>query len=204
MIRGKCCHAIIFHSIPLLLTDRCALFQRYSLPKKKSGTSDLVLLLRTGGHQHGSKALPQLWASRCTVPSGGNGDAGSTGGMLLGGEAQRTLSNLSTFSCKSGTGSFEYKEPSLAQHGGDASAVTANAGNTNIGASSSSSNSNLNCNWSVPEMTNIPDAPSRTCAGHLPNNGGIGLIGTALLCSALPLIPLCGFVYVGLCMWMWW
>lgn len=33
------------------------------------------------------------------------------------------------------------------------------------------------CNWSVPVATNIPDAPSRTCAGHLPRGGGIGVLG---------------------------
>jgi hypothetical protein len=33
------------------------------------------------------------------------------------------------------------------------------------------------CNWSVPAETNIPNAPSRTCASHLPRDLGIGIVG---------------------------
>lgn len=34
----------------------------------------------------------------------------------------------------------------------------------------------MQCNWTLPQQTNLPDAPSRTCAAKLPS-GAIGLIG---------------------------
>jgi hypothetical protein len=64
-----------------------------------------------------------------------------------------------TFSCKSGTGAYMFEQPSVA-------ATLAKA----AGPSTT-------CNWSVPAETNIPDAPSRTCAGHLPRDLGIGIVG---------------------------
>ena len=35
------------------------------------------------------------------------------------------------------------------------------------------------CNWSNPIITNIPDAPARTCTSHLPN-GYIYLVGNQI------------------------
>ena len=150
------------------------------------------MLLRTGGHDENHDPA-RLWASRCMLPSapGSSGRRSDTRQAKVGGGAgvnvdgtvggqgkrssssssssSRTGSNtLTTFSCKSGTGAFEYKEPSLA---------TPDPAPASLNLSSPFMNSNLNCNWSIPEMTNIPDAPSRTCGGHLPKGGGIGVIG---------------------------
>jgi hypothetical protein len=95
-----------------------------------------------------------LWASRCALPQNTqHRDAHSAGSNKT--EEQ-------TFSCKSGTGAYMFEQPStasaaLSEHVHTQAAVT--------------------CDWTLPAETNIPDAPSRTCAGHLPRDLGVGLIG---------------------------
>ena len=119
----------------------------YALPN--SNGTKLVLLLRTGKN---------LWSAECNDDKHQQFEKQQfqQKNSKLGFESDSKL----TFSCRSGTGSFMYEVPSL---------QTIN--DVNI------SSEPINCNWSIPVQTNIPDAPSRTCAGHLPNARGIGGVG---------------------------
>ena len=95
---------------------------------------------------------PRLWAARCTLPP----EVANT-------TAAPRVPEEATFSCKSGTGAYEFEQPSAALAGG--------------GESPTQPATTRWCEWSVPAVTNIPDAPSRTCAGRLPRGGGVGLVG---------------------------
>ena len=119
----------------------------YALPGKPK---ELVLLLREGGKKDTAerKGKAALWASRCTLNRTD--------------EFPPRPEDAQTFSCRSGTGAYEYEQPNRrrlsAAAAGEKGAAT-------------------QCDWSQPKLTNIPDAPSRACAGHLPGGGGIGLLG---------------------------
>ena len=134
---------------------------RYALPN--SNGKLLVLLLRS------SNKLPsRLWSSTCEL------ELGSTPAATV---------PLSTYSCRSGTGGYEYeqpnrrrrslREPPRRHHPAAAAAATIGTG---AGASDGGGGPEQ-CNWTTPSRTNIPDAPSRTCAGQLPEGNGIGLLG---------------------------
>lgn len=112
---------------------------------------DLVMLLRYSGAKVSDEhTQAHLWAARCTLPSTSSAQVPyqSQGG---------------TFSCRSGTGAYDYEIPSsVAQRQASWQMRHVRA---------------RQCNWSTPVETNLPDAPSRTCAGLLPNKMGIGLVG---------------------------
>jgi hypothetical protein len=121
----------------------------YSLP---ANDRDLVLLLRSD-----TGSPPRLWASTCSLDT-----PAATG----------PAANASYFSCRSGTGAFEYKPPS------------AGVGVDGVGVVRGGDDGMVRqCNWSTPVATDIPDAPSRTCAGHLPSGAGIGIIGNQVSCT---------------------
>ena len=122
--------------------------------------TELVLLLRSSEN---------LWASRCEVRDRSvvprstlSSVAGSSSDHAAAAEEEEE-----TFSCKSGTGAYMFAQPS--RRSGEQ--VTDDS-ETVVAATAA-----VNCNWTLPAETNIPDAPSRTCAGHLPRDLGIGLIG---------------------------
>lgn len=82
------------------------------------------------------------------------------------------VSQAGTFSCRSGTGAYEYEIPSHRTR-----RLTEGESENESGLSV------RQCNWSRPVRTNLPDAPSRTCGGRLPSDQSgqgvaIGLIGT--------------------------
>ena len=107
----------------------------YSLP---GDSSSLVLLLRQNS---GSAGVPKLWASRCTLPRADNTPVPD-------------VPQQGTFSCRSGTGGFEYEIPSRRR------------------LSAIASDASRECNWSKPVATNMDDAPSRTwCDCRLPCSG---------------------------------
>jgi len=123
-------------------------FNERSLYERPGHAGSLVLLIR-GGIRHQN---PQLWTSVCQLP-------------------RRIRHNAATkwYTCQSGTGAYEYKtvtEDVLS----DISYSTARSPHT------TGSPHPQECNWSQPVATNIPDAPSRTCAGGLPD-GSIGVVG---------------------------
>ena len=119
----------------------------YTLPTRRSGEADAETELVLL-----LRSSAYLSASRCVLPPDlQRRDAEDTN--------QRT--EELTFSCKSGTGAYMFEQPSAIER---VAFVT-------------SPRAAVTCNWTVPAITNIPDAPSRTCAGHLPHGLGIGIIG---------------------------
>ena len=123
-----------------------------------------VLLLRQG---HGPKPT-NLWASRCTLPPAPVAGHGHGHGL----DPVPDVSQAGTFSCRSGTGAYEYEIPSRRTR-----RLTEGESENESGLSV------RQCNWSRPVRTNLPDAPSRTCGGRLPSGQSgqgiaIGLIGT--------------------------
>ena len=155
-------------------------------PPALHSSSNLVLLLRAGSahhHHHSSDSCnynssaptgavsmgrsgdagPHLWASRCTLP----------------GPAVPPIShNATSYTCRSGTGAYDFEQPNFAARVRALTAVAAMAG-----ASQHEQDKELQllppprqCNWSQPVNTTLPDAPSRTCAAPLPS-GAIGLLG---------------------------
>lgn len=137
----------------------------YALPANlesddQEDPTSLAMLLRYGGGS--SKAKQQhLWGSRCVLQPSSN--------PVLPDNAQS-----GTFSCRSGTGAYEYEIPSLSNTG---QAPTPTQQGSPDALRQSTAVSPRQCNWSTPVETNLPDAPSRTCAGRLPSKLGIGLVG---------------------------
>jgi predicted heme/steroid binding protein len=126
------------------------------------GPEPLAMLLRYGGGSPKSKQR-YLWGSRCVLPPPTE--------PVLPDNAQS-----GTFSCRSGTGAYEYEIPS-------------NTDATPTVKSSATTAYSRQCNWSTPVETNLPDAPSRTCAGRLPSTLGIGLVGNQGMIGANPTTP---------------
>jgi hypothetical protein len=141
-------------------------FNERSLYAIPSDERSLVLLLREGGEKKGDAQMTEregrhkmngtaaLWATRCTLPP--------SSAPVLPDDPQ---AGRGTFACRSGTGAYDYEIPSAttAQH--------------DYGAEGEATGGVRQCDWSQPVQTDLPDAPSRTCAGRLPPGHGVGLIG---------------------------
>lgn len=127
----------------------------YVVPGSPQTRPELVLLLRS------SRGPSHLWASRCTL-------SGALEGTRHGVAASTLLSasGANSHTCKSGTGAYEYEQPTLWLNSPGASLAGVNGDLPPP----------LQCNWTLPRETNLPDAPSRTCAATLPS-GAIGLLG---------------------------
>lgn len=138
----------------------------YALPMASKVDTDedpasLAMLLRYGGGSstHGQQ---HLWASRCMLEPSPK--------SVVPDNSQR-----GTFSCRSGTGAYEYEVPSTSTARVTLASIKSRSG-LNI-SNHLTTASPRQCNWSTPVETNLADAPSRTCAGRLPSGLGIGLVG---------------------------
>jgi hypothetical protein len=135
---------------PAAQEGRAVSFNERSMYRLPARPQQLVLLLRSKG-----KKPARLWASACELPRAA--------------PRRPAPEQLVSYSCKSGTGGYEYETPDDDQVGSSSAAAVAAAA---VGAAPGP----RQCRWSVPIETNLPDAPSRTCAGRLPD-GSIGVIG---------------------------
>eukprot|EP00041_Stephanoeca_diplocostata_P032763 m.1058599 g.1058599 ORF g.1058599 m.1058599 type:complete len:478 (+) comp24208_c0_seq3:180-1613(+) len=112
-----------------------------------------------------SEDIRTIWASTCVLPADGDDIARAR-------TAQSSRTHANTGTCVAGTGAYEYK----LLPAGATLVHRERAVNPTIGWKQGSPGP-IQCNWTVPQPTNIPDAPSRTCAGPLPDGNGVWTLG---------------------------